>query len=180
VRARPRVWLGSREAEEGLWLSIWCDTFPTACRACRSGKGAAAADTADVSTTSERGRNVRPARVAHTACHGTSERAGFACPRRGWSSVFHGGSHGVPTNIIQTESQLTHAANLAWRIVWGSRRRLRAVRSGGGCRWRRERTRCLSWTAVVMVGIPRTPAPFLDASAHWWLHLRCRSIGCGS
>jgi hypothetical protein len=48
VSARPRVWLGSREAEEGL--SIWCDTFP-ACRACRSGKEAAA-DTAGVSTVS--------------------------------------------------------------------------------------------------------------------------------
>jgi hypothetical protein len=44
VRARPRVWLGSREAEEGL--SIWCDTFPAACRACRSGKEAAATRTA--------------------------------------------------------------------------------------------------------------------------------------
>jgi hypothetical protein len=24
---------------------------------------------------------------------------------------------------------------------------------------------------------PRTPASFLDASAHWWLDLRCLSIG---
>lgn len=48
VRARPRVWLGSREAEEGF--SIWCDAFPAACRACRSGKEAAAVSTAPVST----------------------------------------------------------------------------------------------------------------------------------
>jgi hypothetical protein len=52
VRARPRVWLGSREAEEGL--SIWCDTFPAACRACRSGKEAAGAHTAGVSTAHRR------------------------------------------------------------------------------------------------------------------------------
>jgi hypothetical protein len=44
VSARPRVWLGSREADEGF--SIWCDAF----RACRSGKEAAAARTAHVST----------------------------------------------------------------------------------------------------------------------------------
>lgn len=47
VNARPRVWLGSREVEEGL--SIWCDTFPAAGRACRRGK--AAADTSRVSET---------------------------------------------------------------------------------------------------------------------------------
>jgi hypothetical protein len=39
VSARPRVWLGSREADEGF--SIWCDTFPAAGRACRRGKAAA-------------------------------------------------------------------------------------------------------------------------------------------
>lgn len=35
VSARPRVWLGSREADEGF--SIWCDAFPAAGRACRRG-----------------------------------------------------------------------------------------------------------------------------------------------
>jgi hypothetical protein len=49
VRARPRVWLGSREADEGLF-SIGCDAFPAACRACRSGKEAAAGTTPIVST----------------------------------------------------------------------------------------------------------------------------------
>jgi hypothetical protein len=45
VRARPRVWLGSRETAG--W-SIWCDAFPVG-RAWSSGRGAAA-DTAAVST----------------------------------------------------------------------------------------------------------------------------------
>lgn len=64
VRARPRVWLGSREAKEGF--SIWCDAaFPAAVRACRSGKGAAAADTAGVSKNLQKVQVGRPCQVGH-------------------------------------------------------------------------------------------------------------------
>jgi hypothetical protein len=169
VSARPRVWLGSREAEEGL--SIWCDAFPAAGRACRSGKDAATADTARVSTTLERGTHSRPRRPAHdTALQRAARKFRTRTPPWG---AFHGGSHGRDdTDMTQQRTALTHAASLEWRIVWGSRRRLRAVRSGSGSRWRRERERCRSWIVVVIVEIPRTPASFLDASAHWWLDLR--------
>jgi hypothetical protein len=37
--------------------------------------------------------------------------------------------------------------------------------------------RCLAWVAIMMVEIPRTPASFLNTSAHWWLDLRLISIG---
>jgi hypothetical protein len=84
VSARPRVWLGSRETEEGL--SIWCDAFPAACRACRSGKGAAAADTAQVSPS--------PQKLVQCVGHDTARRRsggqfGAPTPR---SRLFHGNS----------------------------------------------------------------------------------------
>lgn len=94
VRARPRVWLGSREAEEGF--SIWCDAFPAAGRACRRGKAAAGArvSSARQEIQCSGGRARAPHCQTPTphggAFHGSNYRA---ADRHGW----YGGGGGTHT-----------------------------------------------------------------------------------
>jgi hypothetical protein len=181
VSARPRVWLGSREAEEGL--SIWCDAFPAACRACRSGKGAAAADKALVSPS--------PQKLLQRVGPDTARRGGqFGAPTPR-SRLFHGNSLRFGQGGTAKEKG-THTCR------W-----LRAAHCPGGPK---KTAGCPTWLRVVEGPAERAtsamgcmaldeiaviPAPFLNATrwmlARWmrgWprhpeingLHLQCGAI----
>jgi hypothetical protein len=98
VSARPRVWLGSREADEGL--SIWCDTFPAAGRACRRGKAAAWARHRGQhsSEAARRSVDVEARRLR------AQQQPALSHPRR-VGSVFHGTWHRLEAAMRRTQGK---------------------------------------------------------------------------
>lgn len=124
VSALPRVWLGSREADEGF--SIWCDTFPAAGRACKRGRAAAsrAHTQGSAQNCSSAAGNFRRSHKAH---YGTAEGRHRRAPSR-VGSVFHGTSHGLGDDYGLTgEKLLTHAAGFSCSIFRVRRRILQPV-----------------------------------------------------